>query len=200
MLSTMLERLLNPESSPRPTNGCVVTVPYTEVTTALTTFPQFNLETPDSDLFPKEVREKYKSISVSPPPPPLEIQVLLCIPELTNNQVLVHLAPDSSRRRVEPTPKYILLEAWVLAFSPRQPGEEDTTDVALSTIYKHGIPLFRSLFSLLRLLPVWTLYKRLRRRTGGVHRNANLSIKLRVRTGMEDDSEDFLLGFGEHTH
>ncbi|KAF8873265.1 autophagy-related protein 13-domain-containing protein [Infundibulicybe gibba] len=156
----------------------------------------FNLETPDSDLFTKEIRDKYKSISVSPPPPPLEIQVLLSIPELNNNQVLVYLAPDSSRIRVDPTPRYIVLETWTLAFTPRLAGEDDNPDVALPTIYKHGIPLFRSLFSLLRLLPTWKLYKRLRRRTGGSNRNGNLSIQLRVRT-HNDSSDDStaIMGF-----
>jgi autophagy-related protein 13 len=143
-----------------------------------------------------ESREKYRSISVSPPPPPLEIQVLLSIPKLNNNQVLVYLAPDSSRVRIEPTPTHILLESWILTFTPRHIDEEDSSDVALPNIYKHGILLFRSLFSLLRLLPAWKLYKRLSRRTGGSNRNGNLSIHLWVRTNVEDDS-DAILGFRE---
>jgi autophagy-related protein 13 len=165
----------------------------------------------------------------------------------------VYQAPDSSRVRIEPTPRYILLESWLLAFSPgsgstsaispasssRQPqcgyGEGDnnitttaststtssstssstsstTPEVAPSTIYKHGITLFRSLFSLLRILPTWKLYKRLRRRTGGGNRNANLGIRLRVRgvgggtggggTGRSAEwgggvGDESILGFGE---
>ena len=105
---------------------------------------QFNLETPDSDLFTREAREPYRNISLSPPPgpPPLEIQVLLCIPELTNNQVLIHRSDDSSdaidlstqhpssptnlpsptsapsQLRIEPTPRSIVLETWTLTFVP----------------------------------------------------------------------------------
>jgi autophagy-related protein 13 len=95
---------------------------------------QFNLETPDSDLFTREAREPYRNISLSPPPgpPPLEIQVLLCIPELTNNQVLIHRSDDSndtmdlstqpgsarSQLRIEPTPRSIVLETWTLTFLP----------------------------------------------------------------------------------
>ena len=101
---------------------------------------QFNLETPDSDLFTREAREPYRNISLSPPPgpPPLEIQVLLCIPELTNNQVLIHRSDDSSdimdlptqppssptsssahsQLRIEPTPRSIVLETWTLTFAP----------------------------------------------------------------------------------
>ncbi|PPQ96946.1 hypothetical protein CVT26_005965, partial [Gymnopilus dilepis] len=116
----------------------------------------FNLESPDSDLFSKDSREPYRSISLAPPgPPPLEIQVLLCVPELGNNQMLVHTSPSSfeggggqgsSRLRIEPTPRYVLLETW--------------------TLEKHGIVLFRSVFSLLRVLPAWKAYKRLKRRIG----------------------------------
>ena len=163
--------------------------------------------------------------SVSSTPPPFELQVLLSVPELTSNQVLVYQAPDSSRVRIEPTPRHILLETWLLVFSPtpsspsspssRQQqysyGEVDSSastssstsaEVAPSTIYKHCITLFRSLFSLLRILPAWRLYKRLRRRTGGGNRNGSLGIRLRVRgLGIDDgDSmavDESVLGFGK---
>ncbi|KAF5372350.1 hypothetical protein D9615_009265 [Tricholomella constricta] len=140
----------------------------------------FNLETPDSELFTKEEREPYKSISLALPPPPLEIQVLLTIPELTHNQVLVHISPDSSRVRMHPTPRYVLLESFVLDFIPAHAP----ADVPLPTIYKHGIPLFRSLFTLLRILPAWKLHKRLRRRVGG---GPSLGITLKIRTGHDPD-------------
>ena len=71
--------------------------------------------------------------------------------------------------------------------------------VALPTIYKHGIPLFHSLYSLLRVLPVSKLYKRLKRRVGGVNRNGHLGISLRVRPPEERDeagSAFGILGFG----
>ncbi|KAL0567159.1 autophagy protein 13 [Marasmius crinis-equi] len=156
----------------------------------------FNLETPDSDLFTKEAREPYRSLSSSPAPPPLEIQVLLTIPDLTNNQVLVYQAPDSSRVRVEPTPKSILLESFVLAFTPRDRRESLDADehvhVALPTIYKHGIPLFRSLYSLLRISPAWKLCKRLRRRgMAQVNRGNGLGVQVRVREAVDDRILEF---------
>lgn len=135
---------------------------------------QFNLDTPDSDLFTKEDRERYKSV-LTGAPPPLEVQVLLTVPELTNNQVLVHVPPESSRVRIHPTPRFVLLETFVLDFIP---GE---ADVQLPTTYKHGISLFRSLFTLLRVLPAWKLHKRLRRRT------ASLGITLKVRSTNDPD-------------
>lgn len=68
--------------------------------------------------------------------------------------------------------------------------------LALPTIYKHGIPLFRSLYSLLRVLPVWKLYKRLKRRTGGVNRNGHLGISLRVKPLEESVEALDILAFG----
>lgn len=144
----------------------------------------FNLETPDSDLFRDHLRV-YKAVSVAPAPPPLELQVLLSVPDLTTNQVLVHLAHDSSRSRVDPTPRHIVLENWLLNFIPEVCRDSDADVVAPSTIYKHGIPLFRSIYSLLRILPSWKLYKKLRRRTSNAYRNGNLSIHLRVK-GLDD--------------
>ncbi|KDR79468.1 hypothetical protein GALMADRAFT_243561 [Galerina marginata CBS 339.88] len=159
----------------------------------------FNLETPDSDLFTREAREPYRNISLAgaPGPPPLEIQVLLSVPELTNNQVLVYMSPDSSRVRIEPTPRFILLETWSLAMQPGSNQHGDaSTDVALPIIYKHGIVLFRSVFSLLRVLPAWKFYKRLKRKTGGVNRNGHLGITLRVRSSGDSETDRNILGFG----
>ncbi|KAK2467744.1 hypothetical protein APHAL10511_000039 [Amanita phalloides] len=162
----------------------------------------FNLETPDSDLFPRELREVYKALSATFPraPPQLYIHVLLAVPEPGShssgtNNVLVALAQSNSRSgggariRIEPTPRYVLLETWAMTFVPsphplphphsHSPAAAQGDAVALPTIYKHGIPLFRSLYTLLRILPVWKLYKRLRRRTTGPS-SSQLSIQLHV--------------------
>lgn len=118
---------------------------------------------------------------------------------MTNNQVLVYHAPDSSRLRVDPTPKRILLESWSIAFSPHavpQQYGEDRGDVAPATIYKHGITLFRSVFTLLRILPTWKLARRLRRgiRTS---RNGNFSIEIRAQGAPYNmDMPERMLGFG----
>ena len=116
--------------------------------------------------------------------------------------------------RIEPTPRSIVLETWTLTFVPH-PSSNRLSDqgdllsplkitkfliifvIALPTIYKHGIPLFRSLYSLLRVLPVWKLYKRLKRRIGGVNRNGHLGISLRVKP-LEESEEALgtILAFG----
>ncbi|KAH9965322.1 autophagy-related protein 13-domain-containing protein [Russula dissimulans] len=152
----------------------------------------FNLETPDAETF-KEPLRPYRSLSSAPSPLPFELQVLLSVPDLSGNQVLVCKGADSSRLRIDPIPQFILLESWSVQFSPRRAGSGADADLGLSTIYKHGIGLFRSIYTLLRVLPTWKLHKRLRRR--GVvpsNRNANLNIELHVRSGRDLDG---VLGF-----
>ncbi|EKM53214.1 uncharacterized protein PHACADRAFT_30248 [Phanerochaete carnosa HHB-10118-sp] len=143
---------------------------------------KFNLETPDTDVF-KEYTRVYRSLSSTVLPSTFQLQVLLAVPELTPNQVLAHIEPDSSRVPIDPTPKFILLETWTLVFEPHQSQShlgqsQERSDVAPSTIYKHGISLFRSIFTLLRILPTWKLARRGGRLRG--MNNGNFSIQVRV--------------------
>ncbi|KAI9465783.1 autophagy-related protein 13-domain-containing protein [Lactarius psammicola] len=152
----------------------------------------FNLETPDAEIFKEHLRP-YRTLSSTPSPLPFELQVLLSVPDLSANQVLVCRGADSSRLRIEPIPNYILLESWSVQFSSRRQGSGGDTDFGLSTIYKHGIGLFRSIYTLLRVLPTWKLHKRLRRRlVVPTNRNALLNIELRVRVAKDQDG---VLGF-----
>ncbi|KXN81971.1 Autophagy-related protein 13 [Leucoagaricus sp. SymC.cos] len=135
----------------------------------------FNLESPDSDLFTKDARDLYKYITRHKPPP-FELEVVLCIPELAQNQAVVYLPPSSSaptRQPLEPTPELIVLEVWTVTLS----GVENA-GVTPPPIYKHGMALFRSIYTLLRTLPTWALYKRIRRRSS---RAGSFSISLRLR-------------------
>ncbi|KAF9652689.1 hypothetical protein BDM02DRAFT_3088754 [Thelephora ganbajun] len=149
----------------------------------------FNLEIPESSLFKDNIR-LYRSVSTAQSTPPFEIQVLLSVPELNNNQVLVHVAPDSSRARVDPPPKSILLETWVINFVPD--GSQYSGDVAPSTIYKLGIALFRSVYALLRILPTWKSHRPLRRRVGGSAGAFTLQLRLR-----SEGPDDRTLAFSE---
>lgn len=150
---------------------------------------QFNLEIPESSLFKDNIR-LYRSLSTAQSTPPFELQVLLSIPELNNNQVLVHVAPDSSRVRVDPPPKFILLENWIINFVPG--GPQYSFDVAPSTIYKLGIALFRSVYALLRILPTWTSHRSLRRKVGGSAGAFTLQLRLR-----SEGPDDRILAFSE---
>lgn len=115
-------------------------------------------------------------------PPPLDFEVLLTIPELTNNQVLVQHPPNQSRIRVDPTPTHVLLEKWSLSFSTLPTGQSSSSmgEISLATVYKHIMSVIRSLYTLLRFLPTWKICKRLRRRPGGIVRNGHLGIALRA--------------------
>ena len=62
-------------------------------------------------------------------------------------------------------------------------------DTSLPVIYKQGIILFLNLLSLLRVLPSWKFYKRLKRKVG---RNGHLGIQLRVRRMDTDRSMDLV--------
>lgn len=159
--------------------------------------PQFNLETPDTDVF-KESTRIYRSLSSTVLSSTFQLQVLLAVPELTPNQVLAHIEPDSSRVPIDPTPKFILLETWTLVFEPHQSQShlgqlQERSDVAPPTIYKHGISLFRSIFTLLRILPTWKLARRGGRLRG--MNNGNFSIQVRVE--QRGGNEDGILRFGE---
>jgi autophagy-related protein 13 len=76
-------------------------------------------------------------------------------------------------------------------------GLDADADISPPVIYKHGIILFRSVFSLLRVLPSWKFYKRLKRKIGGVNRNGHLGIQLRVRSCGSTETDRNILGFGK---
>ncbi|KAH8110916.1 autophagy-related protein 13-domain-containing protein [Phellopilus nigrolimitatus] len=167
----------------------------------------FNLETPDTDSYKEQLR-LYRSISqLGASPPPLELQILMSVPELTDKQVLVHHPPSSSRARVDPTPTHILLESWTLAFISSGSASSQSSasssssgggagEVTLATVYKHAMSVFRSLYTLLRVLPAWRICKRLRRRPGAGSRNGHLGVVLRVRARGDSGSENTrILGF-----
>ena len=173
-------------------NGCAFLPLLNHLYSSFHTFSttQFNLEIPESNLFKDSIR-LYRTVSITPSTPQFELQVLLSTPELSNNQVLVHVAPDLSRARVDPPPKFILLETWVIDFSPGD--SQHSGDVAPSTIYKLGIALFRSVYALLRILPTWKSHRPLRRRVGGSAGAFTLQLRLR-----NEGPDDRILAFGRY--
>ncbi|KAJ7117227.1 autophagy-related protein 13-domain-containing protein [Mycena crocata] len=150
------------------------------------------------------------SSSSAGPPPPLAIQVLLAVPPPGGGTALVHAA---SGTRVEPEPRFVLLEEWALAFSPTastssaastasgastattggggsssSSGGSTNDEVLPPTIYKNAIPLFRALYALLRILPAWRAGRKLvGRRGGGQAQNVGNS-RLRVVVRVRDES------------
>ncbi|KAJ7343812.1 phosphorylated protein that interacts with Vac8p, partial [Mycena albidolilacea] len=123
----------------------------------------FNLETPLAPpaATPTLELDAFRALCTAPPSSPhsaqLAVQVLLAVPPPGGGTALVH---TPSGTRIEPEPRYVLLEEWVLALisstsSSSTTEGEDESAVLPPTIYKNAIPLFRALYALLRILPAW---------------------------------------------
>ncbi|KAF7377113.1 Autophagy-related protein 13 [Mycena sanguinolenta] len=172
----------------------------------------FNLETaiaPPAST-PTAELDAYRALSTSPPSRALVIQVLLVVPPPGGGTALVH---KPSGTRIEPEPRFVLLEEWILAFTPSASSasssvassntsrssstDDEDTEVLPATIYKNAIPLFRALFALLRILPAWRVVRKLTGRrpgTGGVQGvgagagKRGLKVVLRLRPEGEPSS------------
>jgi len=71
--------------------------------------------------------------------------------------------------------------------------------VELPQVYKQSISLFRSLYTLLRILPSWKLQRRFRR-SRGTTSSSNLGIEIRLSIGKPlDADDDIIAGFGAYT-
>lgn len=134
---------------------------------SILTAAQFNIETVDTDAFREELKF-WKTIDVSASSftktPPLVIDVVLLTRDLTSNQTLVLLGDfgqrwdvesGGARRRLASTE--IVLERWTVEWEPFT--AQDIPELPVT--YKKSIVVFRSLFTLTRLLPAWKLRKKL---------------------------------------
>ncbi|KAH8822146.1 autophagy-related protein 13-domain-containing protein [Flagelloscypha sp. PMI_526] len=159
----------------------------------------FNLETPDSsDLLSREIKDRYRHFSAQNIPLPLEIQVLLTIPDLSkSSRVLVH--GEEKRSRIQPAPRSILLERWSLTFQPdphhaqshatgsTHSAADQDDDFSPPTMYKHAICYFRSIYSLLRILPSWSTCKKLKSK-----RNNGGGLGIRVHVPSSNASASYM--------
>ncbi|KAJ7177085.1 autophagy-related protein 13-domain-containing protein [Mycena filopes] len=95
----------------------------------------FNLETPlaPAQATPTVELDSYRALS-SPHAnnqiKPLSVQVLLVVPPPGGGTALVHKA---SGGRVEPEPRYVLLEEWVLAFATTSTASSTASTASTST-------------------------------------------------------------------
>lgn len=128
-------------------------------------------------------------------PPPLVVEVYVDSSQLNQNQVLAVEDDQGSRWDVadaltesgdsKPTltrhgNRYyeVLLERWTVSLDDAASlGSEDVAD-QLPNVYKKGVVLFRSLYTFLRFLPAWKLYRRLGRQSGT---QQALKLKFRIR-------------------
>ncbi|KAJ6574141.1 autophagy-related protein 13-domain-containing protein [Mycena capillaripes] len=173
----------------------------------------FNLETPLAapGSTPTAELDAYRALSTAPPPPALAVQILLVVPPPGGGTALVH---KPSGTRIEPEPRHVLLEEWILAFTPSPPSAPSTSsssvsdtsrssstdeeaDVLPPTIYKNAIPLFRALFALLRILPAWRVVRKLAGRrapAGGVQSAAGGKRGLRVMVRLRPEGHPQAMG------
>ena len=132
------------------------------------------------------------------PPGPLVIEIYVDTSQLASNQALVFMDDDgkrwdvadalpssatSSPRVMKNGARYceVVLERWTIELG--DPSEYTSAELndALPNVYKKGVVLFRSLYTYLRFLPTWRLYKRLGRQSGS---HQALKLKFRIRQGQ----------------
>ncbi|KIO21636.1 hypothetical protein M407DRAFT_218010 [Tulasnella calospora MUT 4182] len=168
----------------------------------------FSLENSAVETF-KPALDIFKHISTTFPitpvetaiePPPLIVQVLLSLPQsLPDNQVLI-LNYGEHQIRIENTPRYILLESWRVDITRRVPESHDAPSstsaspsvsasdsssfesLNLPATYKQCISLFRSLYTLLRILPAWRLHHQFREMQAGSEGGITLEMRVGVPT------------------
>lgn len=125
-------------------------------------------------------------------PPPLVIEVFVDTANLAQNQALV-IVDDTGRRwdvadalssaagssppRSKNGSRFceVVLERWTIQLGAAHGYTAAELKDPLPNVYKKGVVLFRSLYTMLRFLPTWKLYKKLGRQA--------LKLKYRIRQG-----------------
>ncbi|KAK0277096.1 autophagy protein 13 [Friedmanniomyces endolithicus] len=169
----------------------------------------FNVVLDDTDALLDELQEWKRSDLSSDRPPPLVIEVYVDTANLSQNQALV-IADESGKRwdvadalagsahsSPRPTNKpggkfcEVVLERWTVEVGDSDEESATGRTEQLPNVYKKGVVLFRSLYTFLRFLPTWKLYRRLGRHPAN---GGSLRVKYRVKQGgLASGSQDSLL-------
>ena len=85
----------------------------------------------------------------------------------------------------------VVLERWTVEL--RSPDGHTSAELndQLPNVYKKGVVLFRSLYTFLRFLPAWRLYRKLGRQAGNQHA-LRLKFRIRQRQGLAIGQKDTL--------
>jgi autophagy-related protein 13 len=83
----------------------------------------------------------------------------------------------------------LVLERWQFSMEESAASDSDGDTDILSTIYKKTIPVFRSMHSQLRLLPLWKYYRYVTKQSSSNPANQPLKIKYRVISGPLSSSQ-----------
>lgn len=156
---------------------------------------QFNVELEDTDVLKDQLRTWRACDATENRPPPLIIETYLDTKDLTNNQSLVILDENGKRwdvveslaisRQTHPSkvPQSgsddITLERWKIELGDTSSKLPADLGSILPTVYKKSIVLFRSLYSVSKMLPAWRFAKRNRK----LRANPALRIKYRIVSG-----------------
>ncbi len=163
----------------------------------------------DTDALVDELQEWQRSDLSSDRPAPLVIEVYVDTANLNQNQALV-IADESGKRwdvadalagsahsSPRPTNKQggkfceVVLERWTVEVGDSDEESATGRTEQLPNVYKKGVVLFRSLYTFLRFLPTWKLYRRLGRHPAN---GGSLRVKYRVKQGgLASGSQDSLL-------
>ena len=163
----------------------------------LTLSSQFNIVLDETDVLLDDLREWKRPDLYEERPPPLIIEVFIDTVHLTHNQALVIIDDSGKRWNVSdalassanssPHPikngaRYcdVVLERWTVELGDPSGYTPAELNDPLPNVYKKGVVLFRSLYSLSHFLPAWKLYRKLGR-SGGNHQA--LRLKFRIRQG-----------------
>ena len=160
--------------------------------TSLLTWLQFNVILNETDVLQEHLQEWKRPDLGHNRPAPLVVEIYIDTGQLANNQALVlvdegkrwdvadALGFSSSSKRAS---RYceVVLERWTIELGDSSDCLPDVLNDTLPNVYKKGVVLFRSLYTLLRFLPAWKLHRKLGRASGN---GQPLRLKWRIRPGQ----------------
>ncbi|OCF31732.1 hypothetical protein I316_06539 [Kwoniella heveanensis BCC8398] len=160
----------------------------------------FNLSLPDTDLYRSDLAlyrhvssyQPYSEQGISTPSPesctipPLLIAFILDASDLPSGQALLwnrdgakiplntNLLGNKGKGKEKERRTGIILEKWTLRAKVSTADSASTSQAGPHIAYRLGIIHFRALYSLIRLLPTYRLYRRLRRANNGIRMGLKL--------------------------
>ncbi|EMC99779.1 hypothetical protein BAUCODRAFT_350618 [Baudoinia panamericana UAMH 10762] len=165
----------------------------------------FNIIIDDTEVLLRDLQDWKRPDLPDRKPPALVIDVYLDTVNINPNQVVV--AVDGTGRRwdisdalsasssASPSSRItkaggksmeVLLERWRVELRDQDSVTSAEANDPLPNVYKKGVVLFRSLYTYLRFLPAWKLYRRLGRHGAN---NGGLRLKWRIRQGLAGDGK-----------
>ncbi|KAF2716839.1 hypothetical protein K431DRAFT_335200 [Polychaeton citri CBS 116435] len=159
----------------------------------------FNIVLDDTDVLLDDLHEWRRPDLTTDPPLPMIIESYIDSSQLTSNQSLVLVdetgkrwdcadaltsSASSSPRPTKSGGRHVevVLERWTISLGDPSDYTSSELGDALPNVYKKGVVLFRSLYSLVRFLPAFKLYRKLSRATGS---QQQLKVKFRIRRSDE---------------